>query len=142
MGIIRLKFITFRISGKHAANTLMEPPEVISVHTKSRGMFPLAMVHANYYVKSRLALVGDSAHRIHPMAGQGVNLGFGDVKGLVECIEKSRDAGEDFGNSKTNKKLLTHMACNTKLISSVEINAIVEHLHSFSTKLIDEIGLE
>jgi len=67
------------------------------VLSDSRGMFPLGMKHANYYAKSRVALIGDSAHRIHPMAGQGVNLGFGDVRGLTETIERSIHNGQDFG---------------------------------------------
>lgn len=68
-----------------------------SVLSDSRGMFPLGMKHANYYAKSRVALIGDSAHRIHPMAGQGVNLGFGDARGLTETIERSIHNGQDFG---------------------------------------------
>lgn len=85
------------LPGKHAANMLSEQPQVLSVLPNSRGMFPLAMMHANYYVKPRVALVGDAAHRVHPMAGQGVNLGFGDVKELVRNIENSVENGRDFG---------------------------------------------
>ncbi|GFQ79927.1 ubiquinone biosynthesis monooxygenase COQ6, mitochondrial [Trichonephila clavata] len=40
----------------------------------------------------------DSAHRVHPLAGQGVNLGFGDVKCLTECLEKSVYDGECIGS--------------------------------------------
>ena len=49
-------------------------------------MFPLKMSHATDYVKPGLVLVGDAAHRIHPMAGQGVNLGFGDAAKLAEVL--------------------------------------------------------
>ena len=62
------------------------PPKIVGVSPGSRAMFPLKMSHAVHYVKPGLALVGDAAHRIHPMAGQGVNLGFGDAAKLAEIL--------------------------------------------------------
>ena len=77
----------------------MQTPVTVDILPKSRGMFPLGMKHSSYYVKSRIALIGDSAHRIHPMAGQGVNLGFGDAKCLADTIKKSQTFGSDYGNN-------------------------------------------
>lgn len=59
--------------------------------------FPLIMQHAKDYVKSRVALVGDACHSIHPLAGQGLNMGILDVACLAEILvdvaSKSRDIG-------------------------------------------------
>lgn len=52
-----------------------------------RGTFPLLQVHAERYVAERLVLVGDAAHVVHPLAGQGVNLGLKDVAVLVEVLD-------------------------------------------------------
>ncbi|MEE4299793.1 MAG: UbiH/UbiF/VisC/COQ6 family ubiquinone biosynthesis hydroxylase [Pseudomonadales bacterium] len=52
-----------------------------------RGSFPLLQVHAERYVAERLVLVGDAAHVVHPLAGQGVNLGLKDVAVLVEVLD-------------------------------------------------------
>jgi 2-polyprenyl-6-methoxyphenol hydroxylase-like FAD-dependent oxidoreductase len=67
-----------------------------SIHRVGRGSFPLAHMHANQYVKPRLALVGDAAHTVHPLAGQGVNLGLLDAATLAEVLVDSvnlQDAG-------------------------------------------------
>lgn len=61
-----------------------------------RASFPLWQRHAEVYVQERFVLVGDAAHTVHPLAGQGVNLGFADVQALSEVINQARDRGEDF----------------------------------------------
>src|SRR5690606_18905285 len=55
--------------------------------------FPLRQRHAKDYVRPGFALVGDAAHTIHPLAGQGVNLGYGDVRVLLEELARARDTG-------------------------------------------------
>ena len=65
-----------------------------------RAGLPLALWHAREYVRPRLALVGDAAHTIHPLAGQGVNLGFLDAATLVEVLSETVAAGEDAAGSR------------------------------------------
>lgn len=62
-----------------------------------RWSYPLGAMHAQRYVAGRLALVGDAAHGIHPIAGQGLNLGFRDVATLAELVIEAVNAGEDPG---------------------------------------------
>ena len=63
-----------------------------------RAGYPLALWHAREYVRPRLALIGDAAHTIHPLAGQGVNLGFLDGAALVEVLaESAAGSSEPFG---------------------------------------------
>lgn len=62
-----------------------------------RAAFPLRLQHANAYVQPGLALVGDAAHVIHPLAGQGVNLGLLDAGVLLDVLNDARSRGEALG---------------------------------------------
>jgi 2-octaprenyl-3-methyl-6-methoxy-1,4-benzoquinol hydroxylase len=58
-----------------------------------RGGFPIRWLHAQRYWRANVALVGDSAHVIHPLAGQGVNLGLRDAQALAGHIAQAYDQG-------------------------------------------------
>ena len=64
-----------------------------------RFAFPLRQRHAKDYIAEGLALVGDAAHTIHPLAGQGANLGYGDVQVLLDELAKARKAGLPAGDA-------------------------------------------
>lgn len=63
----------------------------------ARFTYPLSLTLADAFVKPRLALVGDAAHGVHPIAGQGLNLGFRDVAALAEVLIMAHRRGEDIG---------------------------------------------
>lgn len=63
-----------------------------------RAAFPLRMRYAPAYTRARYALVGDAAHTVHPLAGQGVNLGFLDAAALAETVAGGLAAGRDPGD--------------------------------------------
>ncbi len=63
-----------------------------------RFSYPLVLMHAARYVDVRLALVGDAAHVIHPIAGQGLNLGLRDVAALAESVVDARRLGLEAGD--------------------------------------------
>ena len=69
-----------------------------------RFAIPLRQRHAKDYILPRLALLGDAAHSIHPLAGQGVNLGFSDVQVLAEEIDRAVKRGVDIGNPSVLKR--------------------------------------
>lgn len=63
-----------------------------------RSSFPLGFHHAAQMTAKRLALIGDAAHAIHPIAGQGLNLGFRDVAALAEVLVEGARLGLDLGD--------------------------------------------
>ncbi len=64
-----------------------------------RWSYPLSLQLARSYVAPRLALVGDAAHAIHPIAGQGFNLGLRDVAAIAEVLVEAKRAGQDLGSA-------------------------------------------
>lgn len=62
-----------------------------------RFSYPLGLIHAHNYVAPRMALVAEAAHGIHPIAGQGLNMGFRDIAALAELVGEALDNGDDPG---------------------------------------------
>ena len=84
----------FRAELENAIERELGSVEVVS----RRYAFPLRQRHAKDYITTGFALVGDAAHTIHPLAGQGANLGYGDVRALLDELLRARKAGIDPDN--------------------------------------------
>lgn len=69
-------------------------------HVEAKASFPIARQHANQYANQRVVLVGDAAHTINPLAGQGVNLGFQDAQCLQSLLREAQRSGDDLANGK------------------------------------------
>ena len=67
--------------------------------TGKRFSYPLGLTIAKRFIADRVALVGDAAHGVHPIAGQGLNAGLRDVAALVDVLTDAKQRGEDFGSA-------------------------------------------
>lgn len=88
-------------SNEQLQNAVTEhfPERLGAVTVNSKAAFPLTRRHANQYINGRVLLIGDAAHTINPMAGQGVNLGFKDVKALQQVIANAIASNENWSDS-------------------------------------------
>jgi len=98
------------------------PSRLGRVTPVAAGAFPLTRRHALQYVRPGLALVGDAAHTIHPLAGQGVNLGYRDVDCLLDVLTRARSHGEDWASQPVLKRYQSRrMADNFVMQSGMDV---------------------
>lgn len=88
--------LTWRLS--HTPLPPHLPPLVTSTQADSMASFPLRFRQSSTYTAPRIALIGDAAHTIHPLAGQGLNLGLADARALFQAIEAAVLKGQDLGD--------------------------------------------
>jgi 2-octaprenyl-3-methyl-6-methoxy-1,4-benzoquinol hydroxylase len=94
------------------------PSRLGEVTPLSAGAFPLTRRHALQYVKPGLALVGDAAHTIHPLAGQGVNLGYRDVEALLDILGRAKAHGEEWASLPVLKRYQTRRQADNFIMQS------------------------
>lgn len=108
----------------------LHPPEVTYVQPGTVASFPYRYAHAMQYLgdvnaetqmPSRTALVGDAAHVMHPLAGQGLNAGLGDVGSLADTLEHAVREGADIGHIDSLRSYpRQRYAANQALMSAVD----------------------
>jgi 2-octaprenylphenol hydroxylase len=100
-----------------------------------RASFPLALSHAKEYVKPGFALLGDAAHTIHPLAGQGVNIGLQDAKALAEVIAWASQNQRQIGSLHTLKKYQRH-----RLAENLQMQFTMDGFHRLFTQTASPIS--
>ncbi|KAJ5109144.1 hypothetical protein N7456_005819 [Penicillium angulare] len=113
---------------KHTEQPSHIPPKAIGVQEGTVASFPLRFRHAAQYISPRVALVGDAAHVIHPLAGQGLNLGLADVASLSRTIEYAVSHGMDIGDLLTLERYSSE-----RYLPNAKIGGACDLLHKMYT---------
>lgn len=92
----------FKLDVTPSVHEGFEPPPKVVKLASERMAFPLSLMHANQYASKRIVLIGDAAHTVHPLAGQGVNMGYGDASSLSKVIADGVAVGSDIGEVSNN----------------------------------------
>jgi 2-octaprenyl-6-methoxyphenol hydroxylase len=112
-GFLALSDAQFAAEAEAAMGGFLGRVELLS----PRATYPLGFHHAARITDRRLALVGDSAHAIHPIAGQGLNLGFRDVAALVQVLVEGARLGLDFGDRQLMNRYQRWRSLDTLMVA-------------------------
>ena len=104
------------------------PAELGAIEVTEKASFGLQKQHAQSYCMDGMVLIGDAAHVINPLAGQGVNLGFQDVSSLAETLKEARNSGEDWSTI----GVLSRYQKQRKLANSIMLHSMDAFHHGFS----------
>ncbi|MBV8648700.1 UbiH/UbiF family hydroxylase [Paludibacterium sp.] len=107
--------------------------------------FPLRLIRPDSVIGQRLALLGDAAHTVHPLAGQGVNLGFQDAARLAELIGRQGDPGEwallrRYERSRKEAVLTMQMTCDGLFRLFHQTAPGLAHLRNTGLSLVNHLG--
>jgi len=107
-----------------------------------RRAFPLGLFTARSFIAERLALIGDAAHIIHPIAGQGLNMGLRDVAALAEAITDAARLGLDVGGTDVLERYQRWRRFDTMTmgVATDSLNRLFSN-HSDALRLVRDIGL-
>jgi len=107
-----------------------------------RSSYPLQLLHAERYVDERLVLIGDAAHAIHPIAGQGLNLGLRDVAALAEILVEAKRLGLDLGEAQLLERYQRWRRFdNTLLMAATDVLNRLFSTASPLVRLVRDLGL-
>ncbi|KAJ7623287.1 ubiquinone biosynthesis hydrox [Roridomyces roridus] len=114
------------VQGIPPADAELLPPLVTSLQPGTVASFPLRFNHIDSYLGEggRTVLVGDAAHTVHPLAGQGLNLGLADVECLSRCIEQALTNGGDVGS---RTALLPY--AQERYLANHKVMSVMDKLH-------------
>lgn len=134
------------MASHHPIPKFFAPPRIEKI-VSPKFSFPLSCFHVKSYVKGRVALVGDAAHTVHPMAGQGLNLGLGDVEVLVDCLEKAAKSGMDVSSflSEYDSHRLRNVSVSLGGIHALQRifgnqDIPLQHAKTFGMNMIQNVG--
>lgn len=120
------------------------------ISSSKRYLFPLMQQEAKHYVKSRIVLVGDAAHSVHPLAGQGINMGLLDAASLAEIIMNALNNNDDFFDPIYLRRYERWRRADNKLMMKAislihhlfsKQNTFMSHLRSIGLKKTNELNL-
>ncbi|WP_448550342.1 FAD-dependent monooxygenase [Thalassotalea fusca] len=118
------------------------PKKLGKINVIDKGAFSLTRQHANAYVKNQVLLLGDAAHTINPLAGQGVNLGFKDVLALRQVISEAIGNNECWHEPSVLKRYQSkRRADNLAMMSSMDSFYLTFSNEHWPFKLIRNLGL-